>query len=44
VRDQLESQGWSVLTIWQCGLKDASKIRQTIVQFLTSQNERDASE
>ena len=42
-RDQLESQGWSVLTIWQCGLKDVSELKQTIVRFLTtSHNERDA--
>lgn len=44
-RDQLESQGWSVLTIWQCGLKDVSELKQTIVRFLaTSHNERDPSE
>jgi DNA mismatch endonuclease, patch repair protein len=44
VRNQLESEGWNVLTIWQCELKNDSELKQTIVRFLTtSHNEKDAS-
>ena len=45
VRDQLESEGWNILTIWQCRLKNADEIKQTIVRFLTtSHDEKDAFE
>jgi DNA mismatch endonuclease (patch repair protein) len=45
VRNELESEGWNVLTIWQCGLKNDSELKQTIIRFLTtSHNEKDASE
>ena len=45
VRNQLNAQGWNVLTIWQCRLKDVSELKQTITRFLTmSHNERDVPE
>jgi DNA mismatch endonuclease, patch repair protein len=44
MQDQLESQGWNVLIIWQCRLKDTSELKQTIVRFLTTNhNEKDAT-
>ncbi|NYF77976.1 very short patch repair endonuclease [Granulicella arctica] len=45
VRNQLEAQGWNVLTLWQCRLKEASELKQTIVRFLkTSHDEGDVPE
>lgn len=45
VRDQLESQGWDVLTIWQCRFKNISDVKQTIARFLTANHdEKDAFE
>lgn len=45
VRNQLNAQGWNVLTIWQCRLKDVFELKQTIVRFLTmNHNERDVAE
>jgi len=34
VRKQLESEGWVVLTIWQCETKDAAILEQRLVRFL----------
>jgi DNA mismatch endonuclease, patch repair protein len=31
---QLQSQGWRVLTIWECELSDDDKLRETIEGFL----------
>lgn len=33
-RARLEEQGWSVLVIWECELKDANGVRKKINQFL----------
>jgi DNA mismatch endonuclease (patch repair protein) len=31
---QLRALGWSVLTIWECELKDATRLEETIKRFL----------
>lgn len=33
---ELAKQGWRVLVIWECEIKDADKLRQRITQFLDS--------
>lgn len=30
----LRKQGWQVLTIWECQVKDTEKLTQRIVSFL----------
>ena len=32
--DQLVEQGWRVMTVWQCGLKDADRVLREIKTFL----------
>lgn len=32
--DQLVEQGWRVMTVWQCGLKDADRVLSEIETFL----------
>ncbi|MFN3166117.1 MAG: very short patch repair endonuclease [Phycisphaeraceae bacterium] len=34
VRRQLKSMGWSVLTVWQCELKDPESVIERCVEFL----------
>jgi DNA mismatch endonuclease, patch repair protein len=33
-RKQLAKEGWKVLTIWECQLKDINRLKQTIRKFL----------
>ena len=33
----LTKEGWKVLTIWECELKDAERLKQTIRRFLDAQ-------
>lgn len=33
-RHQLESLGWDVLTVWECGLKDLSALERQLDEFL----------
>jgi DNA mismatch endonuclease, patch repair protein len=41
VQKQLEDEGWRVLTIWQCDIKDLAGLRRRLIAFLTeTQNER----
>lgn len=39
----LRRLGWSVLVIWQCELRESSRVEATIRGFLTSQGLADAS-
>ena len=38
VTQQLESEGWTVLTIWQCETKDVAELEQRLVRFLALAN------
>lgn len=42
-RDQLESLGWEVLTVWECGLKDLSALEKQLDEFLRASNHRPAA-
>jgi DNA mismatch endonuclease (patch repair protein) len=33
-RSQLEAAGWTVLTVWECELKDGSALEAQLVEFL----------
>lgn len=39
-RNQLESLGWEVLTVWECGLKDLSALERQLDEFLLAGNPR----
>lgn len=39
-RGELKRQGYSVLTLWQCELKDHSRIRTKLLKFLTANKRR----
>jgi DNA mismatch endonuclease, patch repair protein len=36
VQQQLRSEGWNVLTIWQCETKDISQLERRLTRFLQS--------
>jgi DNA mismatch endonuclease (patch repair protein) len=37
-RTLLEEQGWTVLVVWECELKDVSGVRKSVSQFLKRAN------
>lgn len=37
VRRQLEARGWQVLVIWECELREPSKVRQRLKDFIGPQ-------
>lgn len=37
-RERLESDGWGVLTVWECQLRDQSALEDRLTQFLSEQN------
>lgn len=36
----LSSQGWKILVIWECELKDLTRVRDRLAEFLTSRNSK----
>jgi DNA mismatch endonuclease (patch repair protein) len=38
VHQQLEAEGWKVLTVWQCETKDVVGLGERLVRFLTASN------
>ena len=38
-RNQLRRLGWDVLVLWECKLKDESKLTESLVQFLGDRHE-----
>ena len=38
VRQQLKSEGWMVLTVWQCETKDVTRLEQRLGRFLAPDN------
>jgi DNA mismatch endonuclease, patch repair protein len=41
VERELKSEGWKVLTVWQCETKDISKLEQRLTRFLKDRRLRE---
>lgn len=40
----LKSQGWEVMTIWECEVRDATQLAARLVEFLGTTKQKDSFE